>query len=329
MKVSRGGDQAATVHLKVAVYGPSGAGKSTLGATAYVSDPKTVAIICAEKQAKAIINLWNPEALVLDVDSVSDIQQAYSLLKRGFATGTLWLPDANGNWIDTAEPFVTETVVIDSASDIFRTLKGDQLAIERDAAERRARARKGSGDVVVEDDLGQHGWDVLQRRFMDAMRAFRDLPCNLLALWAQDERDENRETTYRPFIQGRDLKSNLPGLFNAVGYLSRVSFPNAEGGPPTIKRLVSFALDERFTTKALDGLDGSEPPSFRAWRAKFLDHCAKVAARRAALRAEATEKQAAHEEAARAAANEAAGPAETNHKAGQPAEQGEKPTQET
>lgn len=281
----RARDTGASPHLKIGLAGASGVGKTTVGAYAYLTDPKKLVVVVAEAQAKAIIQLHNPEALVIHVSTFQDVQEAWEFLYRGFATGKMHVPStsidpatgaAKTVFAPTAEPFDFETVVLDSFSDIFRKVKGEVTQ----RSYRRAHAKfqaSNPGRAYEEPEVtSMQDWGILQDKCIALLQSFRDLPANFLCIFGIDEREESGATSYRPALQGRGLQSALVGFFNAFGYMYRSVVADA-GDQPKVVRQVLFLGGEEYTTKPLDGCDVIERPSFRLWVEKFRAKMAQVA----------------------------------------------------
>lgn len=85
------------------------------------------------------------------------------------------------------------------------------------------------------------------------VRAFRDLPCNVI-MTAQlgEKQEENQPTQLFPGFAGKLVKE-VPGFFDVVGYLSVDHDPT--GGP--ITRKLQLQGTRRVIAKDRDGLFGS------------------------------------------------------------------------
>ena len=305
IQIKRGGTAAEAPNFKIGLYGPSGAGKTRTAALAYSKSPAGLLAIVSETQAEAIIRTWNPDATVIPVSSGDDLRRAYEFAKRGFDTGFFheWdpalimdpaNPTAAGRprgWVKTAEPFTYETVALDSVSDVFRTMKAEVAAESAKKAAEKHLKQRGTLDGFSRETLEIADWETLQTRMLTLLRAFRDLPCNLVAIYAVAETDDDvKGQQIRPYLQGRDLKATAMGLFNAFGYIHRRAATQGEidAGRPTVIREVLFLADERFSTKPLDGLSNVEPPDFKTWVRKNAEFRAKLGEKRsAALAAQA------------------------------------------
>ena len=278
------------VRIKAGVYGPSGAGKTRLGSLAYITRPGALLHIVTEGQAEVIVRLWNPEAQVIVATSFGDVRLAYEYAARGFKTGFVHVPSQEPGqpvvWTKTDVPFDVETIVVDSASDIFRTLKAEVAsdAVRRAASKHLSKTGSMDGFASEEEDITFRDWDNIQTKMLSMLRGFRDLPCNLLVIYAQEEKEDKALGTVKgPYLQGKDLKASTMGLFNAFGYAYRrpATATEREAGRPDIIREVAFVADERYSTKSLDGLSGVEAPDFRAWHRKFREFMLAIAEKRA------------------------------------------------
>lgn len=299
IQIKRGGAAEAAPVFKIGLYGPSGAGKTRTGALAYINNPAGVLVIASEAQAEAIVRTWNPDATVIPITTGDDLRRAYEWAKRGFDTGLVheWdatlvmdpaqplAPGKPRGWVKTGEPFVYETVVLDSVSDVFRTMKAEVGAESAKRALEKHLKTRGTADGFSREGLEIADWEVLQTRMLTLLRAFRDLPCNLIAIYAVAESDDDAKgTQIRPYLQGKDLKATVMGLFNAFGFIHRRNATQVEidAGRPPIVREVLFLADERYSTKPIDGLDSVEPPDFKAWVRKNAAFRAKLHEKRAA-----------------------------------------------
>jgi len=299
IQIKRGGGADVAPHFKIGLYGPSGAGKTRTAALSYTKSPGGLLAIVSETQAEAIIRTWNPDATVIPVTTGDDLRRAYEFAKRGFDTGffhewdaTLVLdptnPTAPGKprgWVKTTEPFAYETIVLDSVSDVFRTMKAEVAAESAKKAAEKHLKQRGTLDGFSRETLEIADWETLQNRLLSLLRAFRDLPCHLIAIYAVAETDDDAKgVQIRPYLQGKELKSTAMGLFNAFGYLHRRNASQLEidAGRPAIVREVMFLGDERFSTKPLDGLDTVEPPDFKTWVRKNAAFRAKLGEKRTA-----------------------------------------------
>lgn len=289
-------------HIKVGIYGPSGVGKTRLGALAYSKDPRKVCHIYSEAQARTIIDLWNPDAMAVGIGQYKEAQEAWEFLYRGFTTGKLHLPELGADpnnpggpqktiFRPTDEPFEVETVVVDSFTDIFRWLKAETTKQGFQRAQNKWKSSKGSLDGFDDAEItSMQDWGIITDKAIALLQAFRNLPCNLVVIFAEAEREEVGSIVIRPYLQGKDLNANVIGFFNAFGYAYRrnASAEETAAGKPAILREVAFLSDERLKTKPLDGLAATEPMDWRTWHAKFTAFRDDIHAKRQAKRAAAT-----------------------------------------
>ena len=264
IQILRAVDRKASNTLKVGLYGQSGVGKTACGATAYVTDPSKVIVCYTEGQAAAIVRTHNAQALTVHMRSYEEIQQTFKWLRRCFDSGKMHTLDDEGNLTESAEPFDYETVVVDSFSDVFRTVKSEVTRQSHQRALNRHISRVGSSSGFDDPEVtSQQDWGVLQDRCAAILRAFRDLPSNLVCIFQLDEREEDGATAFRPYVQGRDLKASMIGFFNAFAYAFRRK--NGDG----LTREAAFQTSEQYSTKSVNGLASVEPLDFRVWHQKF------------------------------------------------------------
>ena len=276
MRINRARDTLAKSNIKVGLAGLSGVGKTAVGAKAFTDgDPESVVICLTETQGEAVIRLHNPGALIVNVSSYAEAKAFWTMMDTSFRTGFLHqpIPATDGSFTleKTGQPFKCSTVVLDTFSDLFRMVR--RSVTERDNARQLRKYVEAKGTEKGFDDpeaTSMQAWGIVQDKCYQLLQMFRDLPCNFLCLFSIDEREEEGTTTYRPFLQGRDLKSSVVGFFNAFGYQYLV--PAKEGVKAS--RQVAFRTGPQFTTKGLEGLADTERASFRAWHKQFNDFTA-------------------------------------------------------
>lgn len=282
MQIIKASDAKIAPHLNVGIYGASGAGKSTLLAKSWVTDPSKLVVGITEGQAEPIIRLWNPHATIVRLTTYQDVQSFYEWLHAGFRTGKWHNPQdgtdpatgaAKTLMVPTGDPFEFETYALDSISDVFRIVKHEITMRDHRRALQKYRASKGTAEGFDEPEVtSMQAWGILQDKMNAMLRAFRNLPANFVASFGLDEREEEGATAYRPYLQGRDVKSAVVGYFNGFGYAYKRI---AEG---EAVHEVAFRTNDQFTTKGIDGCDNVEEPDFKVWHCKFTERMAQAAA---------------------------------------------------
>ncbi len=264
-----------SAYINVGIYGASGAGKTTILAQSWLTDPSRIVVGCTEGQAEAIVRLWNPSATIVRLNTYGDVQEFYEWLQLGFSTGFVHeqvqtrnpaTGEVGKGFVPTSEPWSFETVCLDSVSDVFRIVKHEITMRDYRRQLAKHKASKGSAEGFDEPEVtSMQSWGIIQDKMQVMLRAFRNLPCNFVASFGIDEREEDSAVSFRPYLQGRDIRSSIVGFFNAFGYAYKRQ--TQDGG---IVHEVAFRTGERWTTKGLDGCDNVEPPDFKTWHSKFM-----------------------------------------------------------
>lgn len=236
--------------VKMMISGASGSGKTTLGAKA--SDNL---VILTEIQGLTIVKAWNPDASVVLIETADDIR---SILRDLRSAEVVDSPDGKGPAIKLQNDVYIRTVVLDSVTDLQRLLKTELLALPTEGA--RGRAQSGSGSSQREV-LTMQEWGILIDRTERLLRAFRDLPCNLLALFLAEEKDDGDRVVVRPQVYGKKLPSTIQQFFIGAGFLFRKN-ESTETGKGVVRRAVLFDGDDRYLVKPFPGCPNITIPDF-------------------------------------------------------------------
>lgn len=199
-----------TRSLTVLVHGPSKAGKSSLAATA----PKPLLYLDVEHGHKFLSNLgrvryWDPKAetvpefdgswdtVVVPVLTYADMESSFKYLKLGQHS--------------------FRSVILDSVSELQVKLI-DQL--------------------VGTEQVKMQTWGVLLRSLGDMMRGLRDLtmhptnPLEAVVITSMSQVDQT--SVAHPYLQGQ-LKTQLPYLYDILGYIRMEEWPNPDPTQPPYK----------------------------------------------------------------------------------------------
>ena len=173
--------------VKCLVYGKSGVGKTS---TALTLDPKTTLIISAES---GLLPLRGCQIEVWEMEGWEDVQNSYmELLKE-----------------ENQRRF--KTIFIDSLTEINEQAKEQIVKKDRPAL-------KGQDIGKVYDDLmTMQDYGLLATRMTRMIRAFRDLPYNIVFTCLEDSvKDElTGAISMAPSINGK-LAVNIAGYFDEV-----------------------------------------------------------------------------------------------------------------
>ena len=213
-------------YLNALFYGRHGAGKSTLAASA-VDVPEMEDVLVVTAEGGDVVYMGNPriknwEAIdIIKIDRIEQFQKVYEWVRAHIHFRDKTGPEAEKklrDLQDAAFPPDTlpdperlrrfRTVVIDSFTEI------ESLNLTKIMGEDKP--------LDAGDDFEVAGWPQFRKNMhiiQKAIRNFRDLDVNFLAVcaeaWAQDER---KAFHYTPRMTGQ-LKDIIQGFFDIVGWL--------------------------------------------------------------------------------------------------------------
>lgn len=184
------------------VYGDPGSGKTYLAGTAEDS-PLTSPVLLLDVEGGTKTIRKRKGIDVKPVRSIKEVEAHYNLLFKSIENGAL--------------PY--KTVVIDSLSELTDV---DMKGIMDEAYGR-------NPEKVDKDVPSQREWGKARSHMRKIVRAFRDLPCNVIyTSHMQTLQEEGQPTKYMPGFAGK-LRTELPGFMDIVGRLEA----RQEGGEVT------------------------------------------------------------------------------------------------
>lgn len=208
-------------------YAEPGGGKThLLGTAADHPDTSPVLIFDVEGGLRTLRKFPNKKNIErIPVRSMDDIKNKYNELYKAINEGG-------------TIPY--KTVGIDSGTELTDL---DMRYIMKDAYSK-------NPDKVNIDVPSQREWGIARQHMRTIIRAFRDLPCNVI-MTAQvgTLQEEGQPIKYFPGFAGK-LRTEVPGFFDIVGYLSA----DNEGG--AIVRRTQFVGTRRVVAKDRTGALG-------------------------------------------------------------------------
>jgi phage nucleotide-binding protein len=176
------------------VYGDPGVGKTFLAGTAEDS-PLTSPVLFLDIEG-GVTTIRNRAGIDVppNIRDIKDIEILYDKLWKSIDKGKLYY----------------KTVVIDSLSELTDV---DMRSIMKEAFSR-------NPDKVDKDVPSQREWGKARSHMRTIVRAFRDLPCNVIfTAQVATLQEEGQPTKYMPGFAGK-LRTELPGFMDIVGYMS-------------------------------------------------------------------------------------------------------------
>jgi phage nucleotide-binding protein len=210
-------------YLNLMVYGEPGAGKTWLAATAQDhEDTRPILFLDIEGGTTTIRKRRDVD--VVQVRSMKQIEDVYAELRK-----------------EGSSPYY-RTVIVDSLTELqkldMRTVMTEQYNRKPDTT-----------DIYVPS---QREWGKSGERMRIIIRGFKDLPVNTITtcMLAQDRDDSTGITSFFPSLPGK-LRSEIPGFFDVVGYLSSKTVKN--GDQEEIVRTLQIARTRRVIAKDRTG----------------------------------------------------------------------------
>lgn len=213
-------------------YGDPGSGKThLLGTAADLLATAPVVIFDIEGGLKTLRKFENKANIKRKkVRSMRELENGYNEMYKAIQTredGSQFIPGVNTVGVDS----LTELTDLD-----MRTIMDD--------------AYNRNPDKVDKDVPSQREWGKARAHIRKIVRAFRDLPCNvIMTAHVGTLQEEGQPTKYFPGFAGK-LRTEVPGFFDIVGYLSTKN----EGG--SIVRQLQVLGTNRVVAKDRSGALG-------------------------------------------------------------------------
>lgn len=225
--ISRAGDaHADNLHISFLLYGEPGAGKTHAAAQA----PAPL-VLLTERNGMTSIRRSNPDALVVEVNSVAGIGEVLKMAMGG------QLPNNR------------RTLVVDSLTEVQRLIKDDIMA------------GKPAGQPFALQD-----WGTMAERMRRFMRTLRDIPYHVVATaLAEASVSEADGVRYvQPAFDGRKTGAEVAQYFNGVAYLFKKQATDDDGQPVVLHQAM-FDGPSRFVVKPCHPVAGVVPPNVAEW----------------------------------------------------------------
>lgn len=225
--------------LKLLLYGDSGVGKTWTACTA-----PAPCFLLAEPNGLNTIRAANPDAVVVQCDEAHGGMNTVRNFVRAAKDGEL------------AAATGCKTVVIDSLNELQRMLRDEILASKV--------GTQGAGQFTLQD------WGVLTDRMRGMVRAFRDLPFNVIGITHAEAADSDvgGARFIKPMFQGKALPNEIAGYFSAVGMQYREPGKNDAGDAVTHRRIL-LEGPPSVVSKGLPGLEPIEGVNLQVWLEKI------------------------------------------------------------
>jgi phage nucleotide-binding protein len=196
-KIGAGSAAEVVPYINLLVYGDPGVGKTELGGTAQ-DHPSTSPVLILDIEGGTATLRKRPDVMVVRIKSVTDLVLIHGELDKAIASG---------------DPQAPRTVVVDSLTELQKL---DMNDIMRTVVKR----AKEKGDERDPDVPSQREWGKSSNHIRNIVRAYRDLPCNVIfTALAKREQDDNTGTVVTvPSLPGK-LASETPAFLDIVGYL--------------------------------------------------------------------------------------------------------------
>ena len=179
--------------LNLLIYGEPGVGKTYLAGTAE-DDPRTSPVLFLDIEG-GITTIRHRSKIDVPppLRNIKDIEKMYDKLYKSVTNGKLYY----------------KTIVLDSLSELADV---DMRSIMEEAWRR-------NPDKVDKDVPSQREWGKSRSHMRSIVRAFRDLPCNIIiTAHSATLQEEGQPTKYMPGFSGK-LRTEIPGFMDIVGYL--------------------------------------------------------------------------------------------------------------
>src|SRR4029077_18532946 len=213
-------------YLNILIYGEPGAGKTWQIGTA-ADHPATSPVLLLDIEGGTRTLRHRKDIDIIRIKTGKQLSEVNNrLFKSISAEGTIYY----------------KTIGIDSLGELSLLDMKDIMAS----------AFNKNPDTTDIDVPSPREWGKTRNHMRDIVRAFRDLPCNtIFTAHVRTREEEGQPTSYFPSFSGQ-LRSDIPGLVDMVGYL----YVDLKGKEPT--RKLQFAQTRRVEAKDRTGAFGTE-----------------------------------------------------------------------
>jgi hypothetical protein len=219
---------AENLHIGFLLYGDPGAGKTHAAALA----PKPL-VLLTEKNGLTTIRRANPDALVVQVNNVSDLREVVGMAMNGQLPGDV------------------RTLVVDSLTEVQRLFRDEIMAA------------KGAGQAFSLQD-----WGTMAEKMRRFMRTLRDIPYHVVATALSESvvSDADGVRYVQPQFDGRKTGSEVAQYFNGVAYLYKRQVQD-DNGQTVIAHQAMLDGPSRYTCKPVHPVTGVVEPRLDEWYA--------------------------------------------------------------
>jgi phage nucleotide-binding protein len=202
--------------LNLLLYGPPGVGKTHECGTAEES-PLTSPVLFLDVEGGVTTIRRRKKIDVVPIRSVDELMSNYNKLYASIKDGKIYY----------------KTVIVDSLSELA----------DLDMRDIMEKAYNQNPDKVNKHVPSQREWGIARGHVRAIVRAFRDLPCNVIFTAHEGFlQEEGMPTRYFPAFSGK-LRQEVPGFMDIVGYMS------AENKGGEIERKIQFVGTRRVVAK--------------------------------------------------------------------------------
>lgn len=188
--------------INLLVYGDPGAGKTHLAGTA-ADSPHTSPVLVLDVDGGVTTLRHRQEIDVVTIRSERQLRDSYNKLYHSIKDGKIHY----------------KTVVIDSLTELASLGMKDIMVV----------AYNKNPETVDIQVPSQREWGKSRENIREIVRAWRDLPCNVIyCAHAGTLQEEDQPTKYFPGFAGK-LRTDIPGFMDIVGYL----YPDNQQGVVT------------------------------------------------------------------------------------------------
>jgi len=213
--------------LNILIYGEPGSGKTYQIGTA-ADHPNTSPVLLLDIEGGTRTIRSRTDVDIIRIRSIKQLQDVQNKLFRSISA-------------DTGKMYY-KTLGLDSLGELAQLDMKDIMAA----------AFNKNPDTTDLDVPSPREWGKTRSHMRDIVRAFRDLPCNtIFTAHSRTREEEGQPSSYFPNFSGQ-LRSDIPGLVDMVGYLH----VDLKGGMPI--RKIQFAQTRRVLAKDRTGVFGLE-----------------------------------------------------------------------